>query len=769
MTGATGVPPEPEEHSPRWPSPTTNDQALTLELLVHGMGEVPPETSLQDPHVFLYSGGERAGTYRRWGDQDAEDHPEIYTGGCVSEAYASVSNSSYRRQRALGLVALPFLLVNLSHWMVSPSVRNRWAYEILVRLAALCLTMLLALTACEIALDLVAWQCAGDGSCSAAHSWLVFPFGEDVGRWGQPGRRLAVAALAPTVALVLLAAPSLRVSDWYLRPATPHGHAEVGASALEQRDFWCRWQTSSRRLGRAHLAMGLAVVGWAVLEPMLRYDRSHSESLAVLDWALLVMLSVTALWAVAEVVGTDAGRESTGGRPGFPLGRELPKAALAVLATTLAVATMSRPGWHTNGGLPGFTSDFAVVGALAGLVLVLLFALPQGLEKPTPGTPDSGFSGPSTLVLPSLTGPATAALAVGLGVQLSAGVCVATARWLASGDGLPKPPSLLAWLCAAVVVTLLAAMVPACLRLIQRLRRRGVLIAAVRNSYGVLEGKKVGPNTLRLVLALEAARETEFTPTVLGVLAVLTTATSVAAEGAGLDTHTTPSGAAASQGDGLLADVAQATTATGSWLTVGFVLVLIGLGLEAGRSLGLQRMAALILDVSAFWPRAAAPFAPPCYAETAVTDLEWRTRAWLETDPRRAMVFSAHGSIRPTGPGWPCSPTEAHCDGSTPASSRPTSDPTTWPGSIGTPPGGATCTASPTRSVAPSVSLPVGTNPHRTCWTYWTRHSSTATSSNPPRPQRRPRTRSPSHSSRVSRQARTIRWRRPSTGPAAWC
>ncbi|CAM5447978.1 hypothetical protein SNARM312S_04074 [Streptomyces narbonensis] len=211
--------------SPATPAPETGGAAL--ELLVHGVGGATPQSMLDDPRTVRVTGDATAAVYRRTEDTDAEDHPERYAAGPVPEAYCWSNLTSGDGTRALWLLLLPFMVANLAHWMRPPAQGRPGLvrlYGVLVRLVALTLTVLLTAAACEVALDLTAWQCAGTAACSGEYSWLGFLAADRGGWWSVPGRRLALAALVPTALVVLLWYLSNRTWSAYEAQRPPTGY-----------------------------------------------------------------------------------------------------------------------------------------------------------------------------------------------------------------------------------------------------------------------------------------------------------------------------------------------------------------------------------------------------------------------------------------------------------------------------------------------------------------------------------------------------------------
>jgi hypothetical protein len=634
----------------REPVRPRNEPETDLELLVHGVGGSTPEKMLGDPRTTRITGDDTAAVFRRAEDAGAGRRPGQ---GPVREAYVWCNLTSGDGSRALWLLLLPFMVVNLAHWM-RPSAPGRQRtvrlYGLLVRLAALTLTVLLVAAACEVALDLVAWQCAGVRACARRHSWLGFlaPGPAEHGWWTAPGRRLALAALVPAALTGLLWYLSHRTWNAYEShlPMTPEPAPATDDSALARPGFWYGRRLVAR-LRAAHTAAGLLTVAAAVATPAVRFDH-RTGGPAVLDaagWLLTAALTASA-GAVAGVVCRRGRSENhLDLRLDRLLVRHLPLGALALLILTLLYAGWSRPGWRSAGRLPGDPA-FGALMLGQGLLVLALAAVAADLYRRRPD-PRAGMRG--------LGGPAVALLACALGGVISGGVAQRVADWL---DGtralLPGPPVLLTWQASAIppllaVLLLLAARLALSTSRLARAERE-----RIRHEH---PGEPEDPTRTRAIAHARAvATLTDRAPLVLAVLTATTLVLGAAALAGALGTGKTPDGAARHTYPAVQA-VAETSQAVGSWLIgLGFLLF-VTWGRRAYKDASARRTIGILWDVGTFWPRAAHPFAPPCYAERAVPDLTWRMAAWTERTGGR-LVLSGHsqGSVLAAAAAWQLAP-----------------------------------------------------------------------------------------------------------------
>ncbi|WP_455353928.1 hypothetical protein [Streptomyces sp. SYSU K217416] len=641
--------------------PAPENGELALELLVHGVGGATPSGMLGDPRTVRITGDETAAVFRRTDDADAELHPERYRDRPIPEAYCWSRLTSGNSARALWLMLLPFMVANLAHWMrpagrgMAGTVR---AYGVLVRLVALSLTVLLTAAACEVALDLVAWQCAGSAGCAASRSWLGFLSPERAGWWSQPGRRLALAALVPAALTGLL---------WYLSHRTwsayesqqplpsgqdPLDHAPGARPAMGRPGFWYGRRLVAR-LRAAHTAAGLLTVAAAVAGAAARYDRRDGGSalLEICGWVTEGLLVVGAL-AVVWVVCRRGRKES---RPDARLDAAvaglLPAAALGLLVLALVYAGWSRPGWASHGMLPG-DRTFGVITLAQGALVVALAVTARRLHR---------RQREATTALWGLGGPAIAMLACALGGVMSGGVAQRVADWLDDGGtpgmgrgSIAGPPVLLSWQAAVIPPLLVVVLALAVWYAWRTLRFRNRLLARVEADY---PGERPDAARTRSIASARAtAALTEAAPRLVGMVSGVTLLLGAGALAGAWASHEVP-GEAADGSHPFVASGVQTAQALGSWLIgLGFILF-VTWGRRAYKDASARRTIGILWDVGTFWPRAAHPFAPPCYAERAVPDLTWRMAGWTDRTGGR-LVISGHsqGSVLAAAAVWQLPP-----------------------------------------------------------------------------------------------------------------
>jgi hypothetical protein len=635
---------------------------LALELMVHGVGGTTAEKMLDDPRTVRVTGDETAAIHRRADDADAESRLADYRDRPVPEAYCWSNLTSGNAARALWLLLLPFMVANIAHWM-RPAASAHYprstaalrTYGMLVRLLALSLTVLLVAAACEVALDLTAWQCAGSRACSQDKSWLSFLSPEGEGWWSQPGRRLALAAVVPAALTGLLWWLSHRTWSAYESqpPLRRRGdedgeEADSEGPALRLPGFWYGRRLVAR-LRAAHTAAGFLTVAAALAAAATRYDRRPGGNpwLDAVGWALEVALVATGAFVVWVVCRRGRKETVPDGRVDEAMVRGLPAAAFGLLAVAVVHAAWSRPAWTSGGLLPG-DETFGVIALVQGALVLAIACTAWWLHR---GAPDGRAA------LGGLGGAAVAMLACALGGVMSGGVAQWVADWLdgrgtpgMGGGPIPGPPVVLSWQAAVIPVLLVLLVVLVAYFAHQTWRTCRRETAEVRGSHAG-EPEDIA-RTRRIARTLAGARLTDSTPWFVGTVAA---ATLVLGGGALLGAWATREvpGRAAQSTPSVLAAAAETAQALGSWLMgLGFLL-LIACGRRAYRDASARRTLGILWDVGTFWPRAAHPFAPPCYAERAVPDLTWRMATWTRRTGGR-LVISGHsqGSVLAAAAVW---------------------------------------------------------------------------------------------------------------------
>ncbi|NJQ07146.1 hypothetical protein [Streptomyces lonarensis] len=616
-----------------------------MELLVHGVGGATPQQMLGDARVCRVTGDATASVHRR--TDDAEDRPWDERDP-LREAYSWSNLTSGNGARALWLLLLPFMIVNVTHWM-RPAVRGHGRthhlYDALVRLIALSLTILLVSGACVVALDALAWQCGSSAACTSRTSW--FSFAADGGWWSTPGRRLALAALLPTALTALLWWLSHRTWSTYesAYPPVRVRQSVTEPAPLSLPGFWYGRRLVSR-LRAAHTAAGLLTVCAALLSAGWAHDHG-TEGGAVLATTGTALAAATAAGGAAVLVlVTRYGRNETqiADPPPHRAVTLLPVACAVLLAATAVHTAWERPGQTADGALPG-TVVFPVLTVAQGLMIVGLAAAALRLHRLARDTDRTALAG--------LGGPAVALLSCALAGALTGGATQRFTDWLTAGsETLHGPPVMLSWQAAAIPSLIAVAALLGLVAAVRVRRDRRRLAPTVAAAY---PGESTPPDDHRsgtIASALARARLTDSAPAVVGTLAAASLLLGIVAVLGTWGTGLTPSEAAA-DAPAPLAAVASLSESLGSWMLSVAVLVMIAMGRRAYRDRAARRTIGILWDVGTFWPRAAHPFAPPCYAERAVPDLSWRIATWIDATGGR-VVLSGHsqGSVLAAAAVW---------------------------------------------------------------------------------------------------------------------
>ncbi|MET9913453.1 tetratricopeptide repeat protein [Streptomyces sp. NPDC006476] len=659
LNSAAPAPAPAPTSAPRSQPAPTQHMPLVLELLVHGIDGATPEQMLDDPRVVQVGGDDIAALHRRAEDVDAERRPEDYGDRPVPEAYSwSRLAPGSSPGRVLQYLLLPFMIVNLAHWMRPPARglgRTIRVHGLLVRLAALSLTIMVVTAICELSMDLAAWQCAGSAACAGGQRfWMGFLA---AGWWSQPGRRLAVGSLVPCVFIALLWRLSQR--NWNIYESQQPPYRAIAPDdpyhrqPLAKPGFWYG-QRLVARLTAMHTTAGLLTVAWLLVAAPYRFDRQQGgpPALNVVGQLLYTLILVDGL-AVVWVVCRRGPAED---RIDMALDRRLVSAgpAAVVLVLCLGYAMWSRPGWDSVGRLPGSDTMYSGLLLAQGLAVVALAGAGQALFR----------SAPAPNVLLRGLAPATAVmLACSLYNMMGAGAVQGLADWLgnrsSSGpphDAITGPPPLVTWQMSALPVLLAVLLVLAGWVYVRSYRLGRALRAQIHADF-----PDEPRNTLRsrqIAAARARAAVTDAIPLLLGAVAtalLLLTAASLT----GAYVTGAPPGHAAAGLPQPVDELSRTLKAIGSWLIAAGIVVFLNSSRRATRAPTSRSLLGIVWDLGTFWPRAAHPFARLCYSERAVPDLTWRMTTWCRQTGGR-IVVSAHsqGSVLAVAAIWQLPPAD---------------------------------------------------------------------------------------------------------------
>ncbi|WP_433261765.1 hypothetical protein ACQPWR_20890 [Micromonospora vinacea] len=546
------------------------------------------------------SGGERVTEAYRWGDLPA--------GSVV---------------RTLSLVfLLPFMLANLAIWMRPANPGSDAMVRSLCRLLALTLTALYVLAFAGVTLDLIAWKCLGSSRCLAGRTWLSWLGGQPV------GLRLAVLAVVPVAAIGLLwraRARPRRMFEAFRAPAD-----EVSEHRLSGIGQWDAGPLVGR-LRSIHVAAAFATLDAALLAARAATGASASTfALAVATGAVLVTCVV--LLCIPPLLDRAASDQRLD-----RITRTVRTVAVALTIVVVVHVLASPAAWREGGGLPGYgailTSLFvAQTTLLAALGAVLLWRR----DRRRGAIPLFGLG---ALVI----GAGGVSLAVAVSAEFVYRVADFLDRDAPSGEGLASGlPSVFTWAIFGFLRTVLFTLIVAVpVILISRRRRLRAAAAIVACDYP--DRPRGAATRLRQVQkAIARARFTERLIPLAVVYACL----------AGIGTATTTLGLlellpseSVQRYARLPADLITLSIAFGSWGIAAIILGLAVGGIFAYRTVEFRRHVGVLWDLGTFWPRAAHPFAPPCYAERAVPELTRRIMYLVGRGNLVLLTAHSHGSV----------------------------------------------------------------------------------------------------------------------------
>ena len=650
---------EPSTWSPAGPG-----SGQVVELRVHGVSGTPPESLLKFPAglvTIVYGDGD-AGFHRRRvlgndpigtdeieGVTESADGPELNAAPFkATEAFAWGGLTSGPASRALWLLFLPFILINLAHWMLPPNdatdserSTSASAAVCLLRLLGLTLTITLLVSAADCLIDVVAWQCLADHRCAVRLGPL-----QGLECW-RTGWVLALAALpiaGLVLGLLLIGRSNPRLGD----PPPDPSKLPRDASPLTIPSFW-NADESITRLRHCHVAAWLSGLGLLLVMTPLRLSHRPVDRL-VLGFtaadAVCFLIAVAATWSKWVTGRNDKqlrkwATNATRGLWIFSL--------VSVIGCALAVGRSFDVGTVRRSMLPGMDHIlFGLIGMQA-LLLILLFVAIGRSRAEAPSEYGYGYS------LRGYTAAfvATMAFLIGGGISLGAGLWLA--RFLgepvrpdaAAAHGPPITLSTVYFSGALANVVLLGVAVLTVVAMFVHVhgttnyftRRLSDPADPVgfppqdppteTEGDSTQHGREVRKRRTESVARAWAwAEVTDGAPRIIGLLIGFTFLDLV-----GCWMIVSQFGAA--RGLTTIVTVCGAITAF-------LMAVVIGVAYKAFRQRSMRRVVGVLWDVMTFWPQASHPFGPPCYGQRAVPDLRDRIWQLAHETPGSAVVIAAH-------------------------------------------------------------------------------------------------------------------------------
>ncbi|MFF5177857.1 hypothetical protein ACFY2Q_07500 [Micromonospora sp. NPDC000316] len=590
-----------------------------VELRVHGVSGASADQVLGLRLSTQVAGDRSGGFFRTRPPGPAPDEAP----GVTLEAYRWGDLPTGTVARTLGLVfLLPFMLANVAIWMRPANPESEAVVKSLCRVLALTLTVLYVLAVAGVALDLIAWTCLTSPRCLAGRSWLSWLSGQPV------GVRLAALALVPAAAIVLVWRLSNRPGRSFEAFRAPDG--ELSGHRLSAVGTWDA-EPLVGRLRSVHVAAAFATVSLVLLAARVTKGAS-TVTLALLAATGAVLAAAVVLLCTPPLIDSA------------PLNPRLDTITrtlrtTSVILTVLVVAHVlaSPDSWQEGRQLPGYD---AVLAGLCVTQTTLFAALGVVLLRQRDRQRgDSPLFGLGAL--------AVTAIAISMAVAYSSELVYRVADFLdrdvPTGEGIAAgPPAAYTWAIFGFFRTVLVTTIVAGLTVVlSRPGRYRAAAAVVARDYPDPPAD-ARPRLRQVRGAIAKARFTEKLVLVAVVFAFLA--------GIGMATSTIGllglfPGDVVERYVRVPADMITFAIAFGSWVIAAIILALLLGGIFAYRTVPFRRHVGVIWDLGTFWPRAAHPFAPPCYAERAVPELTRRITYLVERGDKVLLTGHSHGSV----------------------------------------------------------------------------------------------------------------------------
>ncbi|MEU5909628.1 hypothetical protein [Micromonospora sp. NPDC047527] len=597
--------------------PTTSGQVV--ELRVHGVSRAGADQVLNRPHLEQVAGDRNGGFYRPRAGYPGATGP----GGVTMEAYRWSDLPSGTAVRTLSLVfLLPFMLCNVALWMRPGNPASKHVVLALCRVLALTLTMLYVLSIVGVALDLVAWRCMGTPSCMAGRSWLSWLGGR------SPGLRLAVLSVVPVAAIGIVWWLGSRQGQTFDAFRTPV--EETSAHRLSGVGQWDAAPLVGR-LRSVHVAGAFATLDGSLLVARAS-QHSSPVMVALLVACGAVLVTCLALLTSVRIID-QLGRE----HPVDGFTRALRTVTCGLTILVIVHVIRSPAPWPQGGSLPGYGATMAWL-FVSQTVLVAILAVVVIARR---------GGGRRSGALRALGAPVFMTIAAGLAVAFSAELVYRVSDLLdregETADTLEtSPPLAYKWAIFGFFLAVMTALLVAgVITVLTRRKRRRAAAAIVAADFP--DAPPAAAQRLRQVeQAVARARFTErLEPltVVYACLAALGLATSV------LGLIQLFPGDELQHFIGVPADLINFMIGLGSYLIAAIILGLVLGGIFAYRTAPFRRYVGVLWDLGTFWPRAAHPFAPPCYAERAVPELTKRITYLVDQGNGVLLAGHSHGSV----------------------------------------------------------------------------------------------------------------------------